>query len=257
MNKATFDDWLSQKCEEDVKAKPQALSNFLLKRKQIAKSHYEDFASNQKESEPKTLVSTVNIAGASLQIEQIPSQHSESTGSILRHTSHIFTDFLLSDSIDLAGSTILELGCGTGVTGLALAQKLGCNIILTDREDVTPLATRNVELNNLADLVRVFELFWGKEDDINAILGEYGQVDCLLCGDLIYEAYEIDDVLISTIDALVADEGVVLFSFEIRRRWGMEAFFHKFGKLFCFECILEKERAFIFRAWKRTDEMWE
>jgi len=257
MNKATFDDWLSQKCEEDVSAKPQALSNFLLKRKQIQKAHFEDFASNQKKSEPKATVSTVKIAGVSLEIEQIPSQHSESTGSILRHTSHIFTDFLLSGAVDLTGKTILELGCGTGVTGLALAQQLGCNIILTDREDVTPLAARNVELNNLGEAVRVFELFWGKDEDINAVLGECGQVDCLLCGDLIYEAYEIYDILISTIDALVAEEGIVLLSFEIRRRWGMEAFFHKFGKLFCFECILEKERAFIFRAWKRKDEIWE
>lgn len=62
------------------------------------------------------------------------------------------------------GCRLLELGCGTGVAGLAAA-KAGLNVLACDYErDALAFARHNAELNNVADRISFRHLDWRDPD---------------------------------------------------------------------------------------------
>merc|ERR1740123_2435713 len=94
LRKAEFDQWLEESCLEDVKPDLGNLANFLKKRpKQL--EHFEKIASERKETQPMSKNTTVEFGGNELNIEEIPNSNSESTGSYLRHSSHMTPNFLV------------------------------------------------------------------------------------------------------------------------------------------------------------------
>ncbi|KZT74572.1 hypothetical protein DAEQUDRAFT_761413 [Daedalea quercina L-15889] len=60
----------------------------------------------------------------------------------------------------LEGSTVLELGSGTGLVGL-VAGKLGADVWITDQAPLLPIMQRNVAMNGLSSGVQVAEFSWG------------------------------------------------------------------------------------------------
>jgi len=67
---------------------------------------------------------------------------------------------------------VLELGAGVGLTGLVLATKLPCRVLLTDLQDAMPLLETNIALNKDSfrcgpRAVSCRELKWGSNDNGN------------------------------------------------------------------------------------------
>jgi predicted nicotinamide N-methyase len=79
-----------------------------------------------------------------------------STASNVWESSVIFIDYISSKQGHLvrniiSGRNVLELGSGTGVTGIALAS-LGSTVLLTDVECVVPSLVNNITLNATSTL---------------------------------------------------------------------------------------------------------
>ena len=89
---------------------------------------------------------------------------------------------------------ILELGSGTGLTGLALAQHCVCDVFVTDLPEILPLLEKNVEANKLGEqapgrgTARVAQLAWGDRSDIAALEGE-GPFDIIIGADCVCLLY--------------------------------------------------------------------
>ncbi|KAL4929623.1 putative methyltransferase-domain-containing protein [Aspergillus undulatus] len=117
---------------------------------------------------------------------------------------------------DLVDKTILELGAGGGLVGLAVASgcELGLSpIYITDQEPMVPLMEANIALNNLDTTVNAAVLDWGTpvSDDIPQ------HPDVILAADCVYfePAFPL---LISTLKDLLGPNSICYFCFKRRRR---------------------------------------
>lgn len=93
-------------------------------------------------------------------------------------------DFLLHSSLDLSAKTILELGSGTGVTGVALATS-GCRIIFSDYEPhALKLCERNCSDNGITNFTSILG-DWRNFPEISE------KVDLVICSDVLYEKKQV------------------------------------------------------------------
>ncbi|OXV05746.1 hypothetical protein Egran_06486 [Elaphomyces granulatus] len=115
----------------------------------------------------------------------------------------------------LLGKTIIELGAGSGLVGLAVARGCSTNspIFITDQECMLPLMKDNVNTNDLSSNARAIVLDWGSPlpDCI-----PYGST-VVLAADCVYfePAFPL---LISTLQQLLSPGSVCYFCFKRRRR---------------------------------------
>ena len=105
--------------------------------------------------------------------------------------------YFLDDDDDDSTVSVLELGAGLGLVGMALAATMGmgAHVVVTERELALPLLTKNVEHNQGVTTggvgrVEVTELTWGA-DTTQALLAERerkGQpsFDIVVASDLIF-----------------------------------------------------------------------
>ena len=84
-----------------------------------------------------------------------------------------------------AGKRVLELGSGTGLTGI-LAAKLGGEVVLTDLPLAVPLLEDQIALNDMGENVSAAVLSWGEEGD--AELDALGAFDLVIGTDVTYTA---------------------------------------------------------------------
>lgn len=93
----------------------------------------------------------------------------------------------LSPSL-VRGKTVLELGCGTGVTSLACAVLGAKRVVATDADPaVLALCRKNVAAHpELSDRVSVQEYSWGSGSAAQAAMG--GQFDVVIGADITYDA---------------------------------------------------------------------
>ncbi|KAH8693111.1 putative methyltransferase-domain-containing protein, partial [Talaromyces proteolyticus] len=116
---------------------------------------------------------------------------------------------------DLVDKTIVELGAGGGLVGLAVAQ--GCNtnmpIYITDQVPMLSLMQANIAINRLTSKVSAAVLDWASPPSTD--LPQYPAV--VLAADCVYfePAFPL---LISTLERLLGPESVCYFSFKRRRR---------------------------------------
>lgn len=105
----------------------------------------------------------------------------------------------------VAGMRVLELGCGTGLAGIAAAQA-GARVVMTDYEDdALRFARANAAINLGAvarDKVRAEHLDWRSP-------GAPGTFDIVLGADIVYDRANFP-FLLSLFRAVLAPEGVVL-----------------------------------------------
>lgn len=110
---------------------------------------------------------------------------------------------------------IVELGCGTGLLGIVIAQ-MGQKILLTDMPHVLPQIEHNVKENlegEAAARCSVSPLTWGNEEHGEAA----GKFDLVLCSDLVYKE-ETKEPLVKTLRALTHPGSIVAMAFERRRK---------------------------------------
>ncbi|KAK9478515.1 hypothetical protein V1514DRAFT_342751 [Lipomyces japonicus] len=73
-----------------------------------------------------------------------------------------------SDTIDINGKTILELGAGSGFVSLLCGKLAAKKVIATDgNEDIVLKMRRNIENNNLSDIVETAIYKWGNSSGTN------------------------------------------------------------------------------------------
>ncbi|RMD41723.1 hypothetical protein DV735_g3407, partial [Chaetothyriales sp. CBS 134920] len=146
----------------------------------------------------------------------------EGCGGQLWPAGMVLSKYLLSyHRTGLHDKSILEIGAGGGLVGLAVA--LGCQlsrpIHITDQEPMLALMQRNILLNKLSGTVEASVYNWG--EDPPAQLGlEGGHPDILLAADCVYfePAFPL---LLHTLQDLVGPNTTCYFCFKKRRKADM------------------------------------
>lgn len=122
---------------------------------------------------------------------------------------------------------ILELGSGTGLSGLALALKhKDTRVWLTDQAPMLPLLEVNIALNGLDDRVHAAILDWGTE-----LESQYKDIDLVLAADCVYleKAFPL---LEKTLLDITATRDVPIWMSYKRRRKADRLFFRAIRKKF-------------------------
>ncbi|KAG8043673.1 hypothetical protein GUJ93_ZPchr0458g22299 [Zizania palustris] len=137
----------------------------------------------------------VAVAGSAVVVAERDGTHDPATGRALTGSwlwdasvvlaSHLATS--PSARLDIRGATVLELGAGTGLPGIAAVACLGAaRCVLTDVRPLLPGLRANAEANGLtAEQADVRELRWGEQLEPEA------QVDVVLMSDVFYDPEEM------------------------------------------------------------------
>ncbi|KAF2997292.1 hypothetical protein E8E13_000781 [Curvularia kusanoi] len=151
----------------------------------------------------------------------------------------------------LAGKSVLELGAGGGLVGLAVA--IGCDVTetlhITDQDEMFELMKKNIELNDLSGRVSASIYDWGQPTPSN--LPQHP--DIILAADCVYfePAFPL---LQKTLKDIIGPNTVCYFCFKRRRRADL-TFMKTAAKMFDVQevdddpdkPIWSKERLFLYR----------
>ncbi|GMI74841.1 hypothetical protein like AT5G44170 [Hibiscus trionum] len=108
----------------------------------------------------------------------------------------------------------IELGTGCGAAGMAF-HLLGLqDIILTDISPVMPALKHNLKRNKpvLGKNMKTSVLYWNNKDQIRAVNPPF---DVVIAADVVYIEESVGH-LVGAMEALVADDGVVLLGYQVR-----------------------------------------
>ncbi|KAF7714329.1 Uncharacterized protein PECH_008873 [Penicillium ucsense] len=128
----------------------------------------------------------------------------------------VLSKYMLSTHAkDLAGKSIVELGAGGGLVGLAVARgcEIGLPLHITDQIPMFDLMKDNIALNHLDSAVVASVLDWGEP-----IPGHIpSKPDVILAADCVYfePAFPL---LITTLQDLLGPDSVCYFCYKRRRR---------------------------------------
>ncbi|KAJ1887016.1 Protein-lysine N-methyltransferase efm6 [Kickxella alabastrina] len=115
-------------------------------------------------------------------------------------------------TLSLSGKTVLELGSGTGLVGLALAKlQPACTVILSDKSELVPLLERNISLNCAQRNTTAVYLDWCDPESGSDV----GAVDMILVSDGVW-ASELHAPLAETLGRLAGEHTRVILAFESR-----------------------------------------
>lgn len=99
-----------------------------------------------------------------------------------------FIELFLSDQ--MKKKSVLELGSGTGVTGIYLGL-LGAQVVAADNNDIVlPLLKSNVVKNKVEENVKVIKFDWCKEEDVSSIANTY--FDYIIGADCVFSLAATD-----------------------------------------------------------------
>lgn len=117
-------------------------------------------------------------------------------------------------ALDFRNKRAVELGTGCGVAGMGLYLLGLTDIILTDISPVMPALKHNLKRNKpiLGRMLKSAQLYWTNADQIKALNGPF---DFVIATDVVY-IEETVGPLLSAMEALVADTGVVLLGYQVR-----------------------------------------
>lgn len=98
-----------------------------------------------------------------------------------------------TNNLEIANSTILELGAGTGFTGIYLSKlEIVDKAILTDVPNVIPLLQQNIKANGCTR-VQGASLHWASQSDLETVIDLADQrIDFILGGDIVFDFEHFD-----------------------------------------------------------------
>ncbi|KAF7805978.1 protein N-lysine methyltransferase METTL21A [Senna tora] len=119
-----------------------------------------------------------------------------------------------SDLLDFRSKRAVELGTGCGVAGMGLYLLGLTDIVLTDIAPVMPALKRNLKINKpvLGKNLKHSILYWNNLDQIRALNPPF---DFVIATDVVYIEESVG-LLLSAMEALLADNGVVLLGYQLR-----------------------------------------
>ena len=136
-----------------------------------------------------------------------------------------FVRFLETNPKDLhklRGKRVLEVGVGTGLVSMILADVAGCQVIATDLPHVMPNLRACLKANGFSPQAESGRLGYsrvggeggsvtpegyGWGDDISGLLKQYGPFDVIIGTDVVYSEYLVPALLRSVATAALASEG--------------------------------------------------
>uniref|UniRef100_A0A5B7CF31 Uncharacterized protein n=1 Tax=Davidia involucrata TaxID=16924 RepID=A0A5B7CF31_DAVIN len=137
--------------------------------------------------------------------------------------------------LDFRNKRAVELGAGCGVAGMGL-YLLGLNdVVLTDIAPVMPALKHNLKRNKpvLAKTLKTAQLYWTNPDHIKALAPPF---DLVIATDVVYIEESVGP-LVSAMEALVADTGVVLLGYQLRSPEAHGLFWELCGRVFNVEKV--------------------
>lgn len=137
--------------------------------------------------------------------------------------------------LDFRNKRAVELGTGCGVAGMGL-YLLGLNdVVLTDISPVMPALKHNLKRNKpvLGRMLKTAQLYWTNADQIKALKGPF---DFVIATDVVY-IEETVGPLLSAMEALVADTGVVLLGYQLRSPEADQLFWEMCPRVFDVEKV--------------------
>jgi len=102
-------------------------------------------------------------------------------------SSIALSEYILDNKNEFLGKSIIELGCGLGLTGIA-AKKAGGDVLFTDYEEEALKFTKRNYRRNINDSARV-KLFDWRKIDLN------NQYDIIIAADILYEKRWLDPIM--------------------------------------------------------------
>jgi predicted nicotinamide N-methyase len=132
-----------------------------------------------------------------------------------------FVRFLEANSkevVKLRGKRVLEVGAGTGLVGMVLAEVAQCLVTCTDLPHVLPNLRSCFRVNGFVEdaggvcrrastMGTVTAAAYGWGDDMRALLASYGPFDVIVGTDVVYSEYLVPALLRSVATAALASEG--------------------------------------------------
>ncbi|KAK7324702.1 hypothetical protein VNO77_28472 [Canavalia gladiata] len=116
--------------------------------------------------------------------------------------------------LDFRGKRGVELGTGCGVAGMGLYLLGLTDLVLTDIAPVMPALKRNLKVNKpvLRKILKHFVLYWNNPKQISSLNPPF---DFVIATDVVYIEESVP-LLVSTMETLVSDDGVVLLGYQLR-----------------------------------------
>ncbi|KAJ0053281.1 hypothetical protein Pint_02336 [Pistacia integerrima] len=129
----------------------------------------------------------------------------------------------------------VELGAGCGAAGMAFYLLGLTDIILTDISPVMPALKRNLKRNKpvLNKALKTSVLYWNNQDQIKALNPPF---DVVIAADVVYIEESVGQ-LVGAMEALVADDGVVLLGYQLRSPEAHKLFWEMSEKVFEIEKV--------------------
>lgn len=185
------------------------------------------------------------VAGAALSIQQ--DNGSMHVGTSVWPCSLVLVKFLdrwasitptqnpYSSLLDFRGKRAVEIGCGCGAAGMGLYLLGLTDILLTDISPVMPALKHNIKRNKpvLKKALKYSVLYWNNPAQIAALNPPF---DIVIATDVVY-IEETVGPLISAMDALIGDNGVVLFGYQLRSPEADKLFWEMCDSVFQIEKI--------------------
>ncbi|KAL4620486.1 hypothetical protein ACB092_06G157900 [Castanea dentata] len=167
-----------------------------------------------------------------------------------------------SQLLDFRNKRGIELGAGCGAGGMGFHLLGLTDLVLTDIAPVMPALKHNLKRNKpvLSKTLKHSILYWNNLDQINSLKPPFHYV---IAADVVY-IEETVGPLVSTMDALMADDGVVLLGYQLRDPEADKLFWELCDKTFDIEKVphedlhpdyaYEETSVYVFRKKKKKKE---
>ncbi|KAI9206537.1 putative methyltransferase-domain-containing protein [Polychytrium aggregatum] len=119
-------------------------------------------------------------------------------GSYVWPSALVLAAYIQAHSQQFEHARVIELGCGTGMAGIAAALCGASHVVLTDLPDPPVLknVAKNRSLNGLDETaVRIVPLQWGTYSFLEHHWADMVDADFILGADLFYDSSDFDDLL--------------------------------------------------------------
>ncbi|CAA7260255.1 unnamed protein product [Cyclocybe aegerita] len=159
-------------------------------------------------------------------------------GGLAWPAGQILASYLVQKGPDyVKNKSILELGSGTGLVGLAVSVFPETNVWITDQAPLLDIMKRNVLLNNLKATVTVAELNWSVSSLLPYVPEDIPRPDIILAADCVYfePAFPL---LVQTLSDLSDTSTKILFCYKKRRK-ADKRFFGMLKKKFTWKEVMD------------------
>ncbi|KAL5730526.1 hypothetical protein ACHQM5_003333 [Ranunculus cassubicifolius] len=151
------------------------------------------------------------------------------------HTSSPSTPNPYTHLVNFTNKRGIELGTGCGPAGMGLSLLGLENIILTDIAAVMPALKRNLKKNKpvLGKTLKIAQLYWNNTSQIQALNPPF---DFVIAADVVYIEETVGS-LVSAMEKLVKDDGVVLLGYQLRSPEAHRLFWELCERVFVIEKV--------------------